>query len=159
MLPIIEQAGKSEAETRYAGTYTDALANSSLTLSVDDGPGLSVTNWQVRGVDVIATPLFSDQLPPNPPRVRLYPISLSTTNRTAWRAVFQELTAEEAAAADALFPWTEFSCGSWGVLDRLVYQFQGRDSFVFDMVGGSEGASKASTLNLPGYRVALTRTT
>ncbi|KAF4466945.1 beta-lactamase 2 [Fusarium albosuccineum] len=158
LLPVVEQAGKAAAETQYAGTYSDVSTNSSLTLSTDNGPGLSITKWQVRGVDVIATPMFSNDLLENPPPVRLYPMNLSTANKTTWRAVFQDLTADEAAAHDALFPWAEFSCGSWGVLDRIVYQFQGRDSFVFDMVDGGEGTSKASTLNLSGYRVALTRT-
>ncbi|KAH6869181.1 beta-lactamase/transpeptidase-like protein [Thelonectria olida] len=139
LLPVIEQAGKAEAEAQYAGTYTDPSTNSSLTLSLDDGPGFSITNWQVRGIDVIATPLFGDDPAPNPPRVRLYPMNLSTSNQTAWRAIFEDITADEAAASDALLPWAQFSCASWGVLDRLVYQFQGRDSFVFDMVDGGEG--------------------
>jgi hypothetical protein len=158
LLPVVEQAGKAEAMAQYAGVYTDAFTNSSLILSVDDAPGLSVTNWKVRGVDVISTPLFSDQLPPTPPRVRLYPMSLSTPSQTAWRAVFQDLAAEEVAAGDILFPWADFLCGSWGVLDRAVYQFLGRDSFVFDMANGNERSSKARSLTLPGYQVVLTRT-
>ncbi|EHK44584.1 hypothetical protein TRIATDRAFT_293745 [Trichoderma atroviride IMI 206040] len=132
LLPVIEQAGKAKAQAQYVGTYTDALTNSTLTLSLDDSPGFRVTKWQVRGVDVIGTSLLGDS-PAVPPRVRLYPSDLSTSNQTAWRAVFGG-SANDVAAEDALYPWDQFSCSSWASLDKLIYQFQGQDLFVFDMI-------------------------
>lgn len=155
LLPVIEQAGKAKAHIQYAGTYTDPSTNSSLTLSLDDGPGFRVTKWQVRGADVSGAPLLGET-PAVPPRVRLYPSNLSTGNQTAWRAMFED-SADEVAAEDALFPWDQFSCSSWSTLDKLIYQFQAQDLFIFDMVEGDGGDSRASNINLPAYQVKLTR--
>lgn len=54
LLLAIEQAGKDEAQPVLAGTFTDAATNSSIILSVDDSPGLAVSNWTVRGANVPA---------------------------------------------------------------------------------------------------------
>lgn len=155
LLPVIEQAGKTKANTQYAGTYTDPSTNSSLTLSLDDSPGFSVTKWQVRGVDIIGTALLGES-PAVPPRVRIYPSNLSTSNQTTWRAMFDN-SADEVAAEDALYPWDQFSCSSWSTLDRLVYQFQAQDLFIFDMVEENGGDITASNINLPAYQVKLAR--
>ncbi|KAL9471077.1 hypothetical protein ACSS6W_009018 [Trichoderma asperelloides] len=155
LLPVVEEAGKAKAHTEYAGTYTDPSTNSSLTLSLDDGPGLSVTKWQVRGVNVIETPLLGES-PAIPPRVRLYPSNLSTGNQTAWRVLFDG-SADEAAAEDALYPWDQFSCSSWSTLDKLVYEFQAQDLFIFGMTEEDRGDSKAIKINLPAYQVELAR--
>ncbi|UKZ93574.1 uncharacterized protein TrAFT101_008484 [Trichoderma asperellum] len=155
LLPVIEAAGKAKAHNQYAGTYTDPSTNSSLILSLDDGPGLSVTKWQVRGVNVIETPLLGES-PAIPPRVRLYPSNLSTSNQTAWRVLFDG-SADEAAAEDALYPWDQFSCSSWSTLDKLVYQFQAQDLFIFGMTEEDGGDYKAIKINLPAYQVELAR--
>ncbi|KAM0510791.1 hypothetical protein ACHAPE_010522 [Trichoderma viride] len=155
LLPVIEQAGKAKAKTQYAGTYADSSTNSILTLSLDDSPGFNVTKWQVRGVDVIGTFLLGDP-PAVPPQVRLYPSDLSTSSQTAWRAVFGG-SADDVAAENVLYPWDQFSCSSWASLDKLVYQFQGQDLFVFDMIEEEGGDARASSINLPAYQVKLAR--
>lgn len=155
LLPVIEQAGKAKAQVQYAGTYTDSSTNSSLTLTLDDGPGLSVTKWQVRGTDVIGTSLLGES-PTVPPRARLYPSNLSSSNQTAWRVLFDG-SADEVAAEDALYPWDQFSCSSWSTLDKLAYQFQAQDLFLFDMVEEEGGDTRASNIKLPAYQVKLAR--
>ncbi|KAM0449440.1 hypothetical protein ACHAO4_007458 [Trichoderma viride] len=155
LLPVIEQAGKAKAQVQYAGTYTDSSTNSSLTLTLDDGPGLSVTKWQVRGTDVIGTSLLGES-PTVPPRTRLYPSNLSSSNQTAWRVLFDG-SADEVAAEDALYPWDQFSCSSWSTLDKLAYQFQAQDLFLFDMVEEEGGDTRASNIKLPAYQVKLAR--
>ncbi|EKJ73022.1 hypothetical protein FPSE_06810 [Fusarium pseudograminearum CS3096] len=161
LLPAIEQAGKDEAEEKYAGTYSDTKTNSSLTLSVDDESGFSITNWTVRGVDIAAT-YASFGIPPQFPtpeglvRFRLYPTSLKSDTETSWRMMFTQGTAEEIAAKDALFAWPEANCNTWASLDRIVYQLLSHDHFVFTESG--EGSKRrAEKLELVGYRVSLKR--
>ncbi|OBS19957.1 hypothetical protein FPOA_11680 [Fusarium poae] len=160
-LPAIEQAGKDEAEDKYGGTYSDAKTNSCLTLSVDDEPGFSITNWTVRGVDIAATYL-SFAIPPVFPtpeglvRFRLYPTSLKSDSETSWRMMFTQGTAEDVAETNSLFVWPEASCNTWASLDRIVYQLLSHEHVVFTETG--EGSQRrAEKLELVGYRVDLKR--
>lgn len=161
LLPAIEQAGKDEAEEKYAGTYSDTKTNSSLTLSVDDESGFSITNWTVRGVDIAST-YGSVGLPPvfpSPPvhvRFRLYPTGLRSDTETSWRMMFTSGTAEEIAEQETLFAWPDATCNTWASLDRIVYQLLAHEHFVFTETGeGSE--RRAEKLELVGYRVELER--
>ncbi|KAL6923028.1 hypothetical protein FSST1_000302 [Fusarium sambucinum] len=163
LLPAIEQAGKDEAEEKYGGTYSDAKTNSSLTLSVDDEPGFSITNWTVRGIDIAGT-YGSFAIPPEFPtpeglvRFRLYPTSLKSGTETSWRMMFTSGTEEDVAASDALFVWPQGSCNTWASLDRIVYQLLSHEHFVFTESGeGSE--RRVEKLELVGYRVNLKRET
>lgn len=90
LLPGIEQAGKSESETAYTGTYTDRKTNSTITLYLDDSPGFNVSPWIVRGVDVLRTSQGLDLPPipfPPPPidapaRFRLYLMKAASETRS-----------------------------------------------------------------------------
>ena len=161
LLPAIEEAGKEENKISYGGTYTDVETNSTLTLSLDDSPGFSITNWTVRGVDVISTYL-SINLPPHfptPPglvRFRLYPTTISTDTQSSWRSLPAAGMAEDVAASDAQFRWPGATCNTWGALDRLVYQLLSQDHFVFTETKGDSGKT-AVELELVGYRVTLKR--
>lgn len=161
ILPAIEQAGQDESEVIYAGTYADSKTNSSITFSVDDEPGLSITNWIVRGTDIIAT-YPSLGLPPTFPtpdiltRLRLYPTTLATKNQSSWRTVATLGTEEEIAALDSLVSWPEATCTSWGSMDRLVYQLYSGDHLVFtERV--DENGKIATDVELVGYRVKLSK--
>lgn len=161
LLPAIEEAGKAESELSYAGTYADSETNSTLTLSLDDSPGFSVTNWTVRGVNIIDT-FLSINLPPQfptPPglvRFRLYPTTISTGTQSSWRAVPAAGTAEDNEAAEAQFVWPGATCNTWASVDRLVYQLLSQDHFVFTETEGS-GGKVATELELVGYGVTLKR--
>lgn len=151
LLPAFEQAGKDEAAEKYVGTYTDTQTNSSITLSIDDQPGLSITNWTVRGIDIPSTYLSinlppSFPTPPNLVRFRLYP-AISTEKESSWRAVATVGTDEEIQEAEGLLAWEGGGCNTWATMDRFVYQLLGQDHFVF---GKDE-------LELVGYRVKLRR--
>ncbi|KAF3766158.1 beta-lactamase/transpeptidase-like protein, partial [Cryphonectria parasitica EP155] len=138
LLPAIEQAGKDEvAATGMTSTFTDASSGSSITLSVDDGPGLNISNWIVRGHDVgdlyASSAIAGSGAPVRP---RLYPTGLHTeVNDTqaiwAWRVVFDAGTAESAAENDAQFAWPGQSCQTWANMDRFPYGFDSIDDFVF----------------------------
>ncbi|KAJ3549798.1 hypothetical protein NM208_g322 [Fusarium decemcellulare] len=159
LLPAFEEAGKEENEKTYAGTYSDEETNSTLTLSIDDEPGLSITNWTVRGVDVIGT-LLGMNLPPIIPapeglvRIRLYPSTLKTDDQSAWRSVPAAGTPEEIEEANSMFAWPDGACNTWAQTDRIVYQLLAQDHFVFNETKGYDG-KVATGLELVGYRVNL----
>ncbi|KAF5002436.1 hypothetical protein FGRMN_448 [Fusarium graminum] len=159
LLPAVEEAGKDEAEKMYAGTYADSKTNTTLTLSVDDDPGFSITNWTVRGVDIASTYL-SFGLPPEFPapagevRFRLYPTGLESSTETSWRMMFIIGSEEETEATNALFVWPDATCNTWASIDRIVYQLLAHEHFVFTECGkGSDRVVKG--LELVGYRVNL----
>ncbi|KAM0431865.1 hypothetical protein ACHAPT_005117 [Fusarium lateritium] len=161
LLPAIEEAGKEESQKSYAGTYTDEATNSTLTLSLDDEPGFSVTNWTVRGVDVIGTYLGVNLIPQIPPppglvRFRLYPTNLTTENQSSWRAIPAVGTPEEIEEGASEFVWPDAACNTWAAVDRLVYQLLSQDHFVFTE-SKKDGDKYATELELVGYGVTLKR--
>lgn len=139
LLPELERIGRQDGAAKYAHVYSDAAAQSALTLEVDDGPGLSVKSFVVRGVDILAKYyLFLDPFSiggpaPPPATVRLYPTDVVLGARQSWRAVFTTQTAEEQAAIDNAVFWKGGSCQTWVTLDRAIYQYKSADEFVFVM--------------------------
>lgn len=157
LLPAVEAAGRSQAATLIAGTYGDDVTNSSVTLSVDEaGPGFEVSEWIVRGVDVIANYAGYGALSSSPTKdvtvnVRLYPTNLESGSRTAWRAVFDVGKPEEIAEyEDAMF-WPNAGCATWGKMDRFVYQFRSIDEFAIE----TDEDGKGSAITLHGFQVDL----
>ncbi|KAI1324752.1 beta-lactamase/transpeptidase-like protein [Xylariaceae sp. FL0255] len=173
LVPALESAGKEQASSAFAGTYTDKATNSSITIVTDDGPGFSVTNWTVRNTDIIASfPTFASESTTavkETLRIRLYPTNLaagsaecSTTSgysassgcsSTAWRAVFQEGSTEQLAQGDALRYWPGGSCITDLEIDRVVYGFKALDEFVFHLGNGG----KAQSLDLRAFEVTLSK--
>ncbi|TPX11564.1 uncharacterized protein E0L32_007775 [Thyridium curvatum] len=162
LLPALEQASKDEAAVSFTGTYADRATNSSITLATDDAPGLRATNYTARGVDVLANYLRIGIVPTEPDpsvlvRLRLYPTNLRSGRQAGWRGVFDLFTPEEVAASDARYPWPQNGCIAWGTMDRLVYQYESLDYFVFNVEKGADGAPVATSIELPAYGLTLTR--
>ncbi|KAK8089738.1 beta-lactamase 2 [Apiospora hydei] len=167
LLPALEKAGKAEARTAMAGTYADPATNSTLTLSVDEtGPGLRITDWIVRGVDVNANYVnyangdgkFIDGIyVPS----RLYPSGLKAggggggggPQQVSWRAHWDSGSPQQNAEIDGDYIWAGFHCVTWAELDRLIYKFNTLDDVVATV--GEDGV--ATGLNLRGFRVQLRR--
>ncbi|RSM18283.1 hypothetical protein CDV31_002802 [Fusarium ambrosium] len=137
MLPAIEAAGKTQAKTAFAGKYINKETNSTLALEVDDeGPGLNIAEWTVRGTDVNSHWLnylsaISTTLPEIQVSARLYPTDLSAGEKVAWRAAYDLGSPEEIEAANAQLFWKDGSCVSWGMGDRAVHEFKALDEMVF----------------------------
>ncbi|KAI1750270.1 beta-lactamase/transpeptidase-like protein [Xylaria castorea] len=156
LLPAIEDASKTQAGSNFGGKYSDATTNSSLTLSLDDGPGFAVSNWTVRGVDIVANygsfGALSSSPTDLPVRVRLYPTNLSSGSETAWRTYFDLGTPEQLAEGDEGRFWPKGTCHTWASMDRLVYGFKSIDEFLFAASNG-----EADNLSLPAFGVQLRR--
>lgn len=165
LLPAIDYATRDEANS-HIGTFIDKKTNSSLTLKMDDGPGMIIESFQVQGFDVLShissysIGSAEAALPGNKkPFVegRLYPVDITSTagdNRTharalaakgpsqsTFRAIFEKHTEEEIAALDKKLFNVGGSCESWFNLDRMAYNYLSLAEFVF--VSDQHGAVKA----------------
>ncbi|KAL0933625.1 uncharacterized protein CTRU02_210424 [Colletotrichum truncatum] len=141
LIPALEQANKEAAEAAFAGTYADPETNSTVTLSVDDGPGLSLTDWKVRGIDVLPNiPNYSASADMKAHNVsaRIYPTNIKYGGSWSWRAVYKNHDNEE-IVNDVFFP--QAGCQTWGLIDRSTYNYLAFDDFVISI--GEDGASKS----------------
>ncbi|RSM03019.1 hypothetical protein CEP52_007670 [Fusarium oligoseptatum] len=160
MLPAIEAAGKEQAKTAFAGKYINKETNSTLVLEVDDeGPGLNIAEWTVRGTDVNSHWLnylsaISTTLPEIQVSARLYPTDLRAGEKVAWRAAYDLGSPEEIEVANAQLFWKDGSCVSWGMADRAVFEFKALDEMVFVV---DEGTARATGVELVGFQTRLER--
>jgi len=154
LIPALERAGRDEAAASgYPGVFTDAAANATLVLSVDEtGPGLVMSTFSVRGFDVVGH--FGDYglgalergaqiavAPPKKADARLYPTNRRDTatdkGETAWRAVVDTSTAQQKKALEDQIFYPEGACNTWFGMDRAVYNYLSLGEFVF--VTGKDG--------------------
>ncbi|KAI9927460.1 hypothetical protein MW887_003074 [Aspergillus wentii] len=147
-LPALEDAAREEACCRFSGEYATDQANSSISITADDGPGLKVEHWINNSTDMfdslktLAQPIQLSNV-----SIRLYPTGLETKNRVSFRAI-----TVDPFAPPGLGPVTS-SCWSWVLIDRNLYGSVGLDEFVFDV--DDEGNAVAVTPR--GLRVSLER--
>ena len=169
LLPAVEEAGRGEAKDTFEGTYTQESSNASLVLSSDDGPGLLIESFSVRGFDVLSNinsyslAALESGVNPNPAKVegRLYPSDRKSggggqsngTTTTAWRAIFDAKTDEQRAELDKELFWLDGSCETWFGADRSAYNFLSLSDF--HVVQGANG-DVLSIVN-KAFNVTLTK--
>lgn len=155
LLPAIEAAGRDEAATLFEGTFVEDSSNSSLVLSSDEGAGLLIEGFSVRGFDVLrninsySLAALESGLSPSPAKVegRMYPADRKAggqsngTTTTAWRAVFDSKTEEQKAKLDSELFWLDGSCETWFGTDRSAYDFLSLADF--HVVQGSDGSVRS----------------
>lgn len=153
IMPALEQAGKEEANRSFSGTYavTSGL-NSSITISVDDGPGLKVDQWISNSTDMFATLAVPYGAPSaDALSIRLYPTGLqdSSSSQISFRAIIQP------RPSGGTGPFTK-ACYTWAEVDGLVYGSVSVDEFVFevdDTTGDAVSVSpRALRVTLPKVR-------
>ncbi|KZL74441.1 beta-lactamase family protein [Colletotrichum incanum] len=153
LIPALEQANKESAKAAFAGTYADEETNSTLTLSIDDSPGLSLTNYTVRGVNVLANiPNYS--LSPSRKTFnvsgRIYPTNIREGEQWSWRAVYKNH--DEPDVDDKLF-YPEGGCQTWGLIDRKTYNYLALDDFA--VTTAADGS--ANSISPRPFGVTLTK--
>lgn len=163
LLPALDKAAKTEAAQNLVGEYVDEATNSTITLTVDDGPGLLVSNWFSRGFDVLngypaaiqAMGSGESNAPVPEASVRLYHTGLAADNETGWRAVFHMEDAETLAAVDESIPFIpQVTCQTWFVFERTNYGLNSVDDFVLKCNG--EGSAEEVTSRFFRTSMALT---
>ena len=156
LVPAIEQAGREEvsSENGLTGTYVDHDSNSNLTLSLDNGPGLVIDSFNVRGFDAMhhvssysSGAVLGESFPPPADEYvdgRMYPTDITGRqgpdgkNQSTWRAVFETTPPEQRAAMNVLGFNKDQSCMSWASLDRSAYNFASLWEFAFIL--GDDGS-------------------
>lgn len=179
-LPVVEKIGKDEAAAAYAGTY--ALGNSSLTLAVDDGPGLKITNWFSNGIDLLRTDfsrvgginaatssgitvkLYSTNLESDNPKKRSFRYVIDASGADAPSGAANSTSSVAAAtaspsstarsAASSVPNILRDPCGAWGAVGGAVYGSEALDEVIFRF---DQGSDVASVVELPGWRAVLKR--
>ncbi|CAI6332151.1 unnamed protein product [Periconia digitata] len=134
IIPALEDAAREEAHELYAGTYTANTngTNSTIVLTTEAGkPGMSVTKFTSRGVDVLKAMelLYGEEATTDV--LRLIPTNLeqglgNSTTEIGWKLIKSAATPNEKPSA-----WD--ACGSWFNVDRPVYGQQSFDSIVFTL--------------------------
>ncbi|WAO91624.1 Zn(2)-C6 fungal-type domain-containing protein [Fusarium falciforme] len=160
LIPALDLAAKDEAKKRFAGTYTDKKSGSRLTLSLDDGPGLALSDWVVRDFEVLPNlgrynPVTMNATTgSNLTSIRMFPTGIENARRSAWRATFPAFTEEEAKVIDGSTSIRDASCVTWRMVDRLIYNDLSIDHFEFQF--GEDGEA-AMSIKCKGFDVELTR--
>jgi hypothetical protein len=150
--PVVAYADKearAQALKKYAGTYHGASGtNSSLTLTVDDGPGLKISAFTMNGASVLAGLGRLQGLQPAAVSYRLYP-----TDEDAWGKGKEMWRFQLDGPMRTGNDWSELNCASWNFGDPYRYLGSALESFGMEM--GKDG--KIEGINLKGWRSSLKR--
>lgn len=147
ILPALDEIAKIQAQENFAGHYAASYLNSSLTITVDDQPGLRVTNWISNDTDLLAIIGGSGssadvdfRIQPN----QLYTIGSNEVGFTGWWQV----------VPTSVFtgPFS-VKCLGWSAVDAAVYGNVGVEDYVFKV----HETGKATELRLRALRVELER--
>jgi hypothetical protein len=153
LIPTLDNLARSQAAAKYAGKYeTEGSANQSAAITLTaDGPGLRVSKWINRGIDMLKSfdVLMFDSDPADAvaAEVRLYPIGIG--NR--WSVGFSNGRQQNAKRTPDILRGS--ACLSWMTLDAFHYGKVPLDEIVFDV--NEEG--RVEGLDIPVLRVKLAR--
>ncbi|KAL9117447.1 MAG: hypothetical protein Q9187_006016 [Circinaria calcarea] len=140
-LPLVDGVAKSQTEALYGGKYSSPRASnssqSSITLKVDAGPGLPVTQWLSDGNDLLAQFSSFVGAEGNTPDMRLYPTGLITKTERAFRAVIRAFPTSGTGAAGESGLLSD-PCITWFSIDGLRYGLIAVDDFVFTVAEGGK---------------------
>lgn len=158
LIPAIEEAGKREASENSVGTYFDEETNSTLKIEIDDGPGLHVTEFNVRGADVLSNlvgytlaGVATDIGPPGGgdmySETRLHPTervndrgSLGNgTTDTAWIAHFDVIPPDVAELIESTLFFEDGTCNAWNSFDLSAYNYHSIGEFI--LTSDKDGAT------------------
>ena len=128
-VPALEAAAKEEANAVYAGTYSNAATNSTMTVTTNSDPGLVISEWTFNGSNVLA--LYTEiagNASTQHTVAHLYPSGLQSKNGSivGWRAVFEVFPKAYDPGA-----FSE-NCDTWTGVDFLVYGGIAVDEFIFN---------------------------
>lgn len=132
LIPSLEALAREQAESAYAGRYVGPSHNSTeteatLSLAVDDGPGVKITEWTNNGKSILDFLAGNENITPDGIDVRLYPVG--DANRWRMAVVLAASDAGEASLADQ-------RCWEWFQIDQMRYAKLPLDEFDFDVEGG-----------------------
>jgi hypothetical protein len=135
LLPALESAAREQADATYAGSYSNAAANSTMRITTQaDRPGLGIEQWTSNGTDMAYVAVaLQGQYTPVKPTIRLYPTGLETARadggkRVAFKATYEDL--QVPSKPNSMF---STDCGSWVGFTAVTYGSMPLDQFTFDV--------------------------
>ncbi|EJP71043.1 Beta-lactamase-type transpeptidase [Beauveria bassiana ARSEF 2860] len=155
LVSAIDKAARDEVSSSsgYTGIYKDKLTNSTLELALDEGSGVVIKKFLVRGFDVMPNfPRYSlsaasETFQNIPVNGRMYPVDVNSdapfeqkharsiqhrcSTVTMWRAYFDTTTDEQNAAKDEALFYADGSCETWFNFDQASYDYLSLGEFVF----------------------------
>lgn len=127
ILPEIDNIGKDQANATFGGYFVDKNTNSSLTITVDDQPGLRVSTW-VNNSAQLLQPLggsgngtYTD--------FRLQPNHLYTGDKVGFTGFWQTVP------GPAYPGFVNLNCGRWSIAGEVTYGNVAVEEFVFNIDG------------------------
>lgn len=132
-VPALQTAAKDEADSVYAGTYSDAASNSSLRVSTSASqPGLVVSDFFFKGTDVaeLLGALLGVNTTTEMVTVHLFPTGLQSDGGTivSWRAAFAVVP--PSVTGPGAF---SSACWAWSGVDASEYAGIAFDDFTFHL--------------------------
>lgn len=146
VLPALEDAARDQAASAFGGHFAASSLNSSLTITVDDQPGLLVTEWISNGTDFLQD--VGLKTPGTHVDVRIQPNQLYSGNRLGFTGIFNTFPA---ADSSGLF---DPICASWGSVGGTSYGNVGIEEFVFEI---DPTTGQATCVQPKALRITLER--
>ena len=149
--PLVAYADKLAQEqvaVKYVGTYKAIAADrtNKMTLAVDDGPGLAITDLFMNGVPVLRSLAAVQKIRFESLSARLYPTDPDSlgTGKEVWRILIDRRDREKS--------FTELQCASWNWGDAFRYVTEPLDTVIF-----TKDADRPVSVELLGWRAKLDR--
>lgn len=146
-----EAAAKEQARASFTGTFAARRLNSSITLSVDDGPGVLISQWTSNSTNFLANFYYQ-----NYDDFRLYPTTLTykPAHDTLTYHKYHLVSLANGGEPVTGDPWSEFN-DYWLQLDGPDYNNLAADAFVVGIDGtGRVMSVESQALRAVYYRVA-----
>ncbi|KAI1634075.1 beta-lactamase/transpeptidase-like protein [Biscogniauxia mediterranea] len=156
LLPAVEQAAREEADALYSGHYVspDSSMNSSMTITTDEKPGLSITQWFSNGTNFqwIATVLQNEYASVTP-STRLYPSGLEGAGADGGKRVVFKVLFEDASAPSRENKMFSTDCGTWITVESVIYGSAAMDELIFNL----NSAGQVLSVTSPSLRITLNK--
>lgn len=162
-LPALEEAARAEAAATYVGNFStpaNATTGGRLVLTMDDGPGLRLSELSRNSSDMIAgllalRGLWAGSIGSAEPDLRIYPTGISDASgalvREDWRLVIEPLLAPSISELPSQKAYDKV-CTTWMAHDILSYGGQPVDRFVFVKKG-----SEVVGIEVPFLRLTMAK--
>jgi hypothetical protein len=144
----LDRLARTQARELYAGRYQatgdnqiDYSEEATLTLVVDDGPGLKIEQWTNRGKSILDFVASQQGTTPSKLAARLYPVG----DEQRWRMGLETMESVNLSVFSDV-------CAAWLSVDQMRYAKLPVDEFRFHMNNGS-----VKGIENRGLRVNLTK--
>ena len=148
IIPIMDILAREQANGTYSGTYTSGSGNTtaSLTLQVDNGPGLKIHEWTNLNKSILKTLGDYKGIPLSKLDARIYPVGQDDR----WRLQLEHVRDDE--EQNPSLP--SQMCRPWFQVDQFRYAGYPIDEFIFVMEDGAAKSVRNEGLRALLYKLS-----